>query len=82
MKPTIPYADLTTLDEDQRIALIASAAVRGLAAVFVDDEAAADRYAEKFKAYPLVRVVDRRPVALKGATVILMRVGPSAKAAH
>lgn len=68
------YADLADLPEDDRIAIIAAAAAEGNVVGFmVEDNAKADRYIEKLKAYPLVRFIDRGP-GLVGT--VLVRVGP------
>lgn len=68
------YADLADLPEDQRIALIARAAAAGnIVGVFVDDDAAADRYIAKLTKYG-VRIIDRKPGVV--ANTVMFRVGP------
>lgn len=70
------YADLADLPEDDRIEAIARAAANCVVGFVVDDDRKADRYIEKLKAYP-VRLIDRKPLNLyRGATTVLVRVGP------
>jgi hypothetical protein len=68
------YADLASLPEDERIAIIGQTASTSIVGFFVDDDAKADRYIEKLKKYP-VRLIERRSDVLVRGTVFV-RVGP------
>ena len=68
------YADLFGLPEDERIRVIAEVAASGEVVGFVvEDDAKADRYVEKLKAYP-VRLIDRMRGPVAGT--VMVRVGP------
>lgn len=68
------YADLYELPEDRRIEVIAQVAAAGNVVGFVvEDDAKADRYVTKLKAYP-VRIIDRKSGPVKNT--ILVRIGP------
>lgn len=68
------YADLAGLPEDVRIRAIADAAAAGnIVGFIVDDDAKADRYIEKLKAYP-VRFIDRKVGPVE--KTVMVRVGP------
>lgn len=68
------YADLGDLPENERIALIAQAAAAGnIVAVFVDDDAAFERYKKQLAPYP-VRVIDR--IKSPVPNTVAFRVGP------
>lgn len=68
------FSDLADLPEDDRIRIIADAAMTGATVGFVvDDDTKADRYIQKLGGYR-VRVIDRGPGPVRGT--VLVRVGP------
>lgn len=68
------FTDLADLPEDDRIRIIADAAMTGATVGFiVDDAPKADRYIQKLGAYR-VRIIDLGPGPVPGS--VLVRVGP------
>lgn len=76
------FADLADKPEDERIALIAAAARKGIVGFYVDDWAKADRYIMKLRVTaPDVRIYDSKRHRLgPGVHAILVRVGPRQQA--
>lgn len=69
------FSDLADLPEDERIDIIAAAALDNIVGFIVDDETKADRYIEMLKKYPNITIFDKKPGPIKGT--ILVRVGPT-----
>jgi hypothetical protein len=72
-----PYADLHKISEDDRIALIGSAAMSKVVGVMVDAEPAdkAPRYVKKvLERFPGVQHIDTGPGPTAG--IVLVRFGP------
>lgn len=71
------YADLADLPEDERIRIAAESAVANGAIVglITDDEPGKpERYIEKLRRYPQIRVIDRGPGPVKNT--VMIRIGP------
>ncbi len=71
------YADLASLPEDDRIAVIRETVAQGISVgIFVDDDEKADRYIEKLGA--AVAVLDRRKPGsvLNVRNAVFIKFGP------